>query len=74
MNIQAEKIELIKQITEIDSEPLIKKIKSLLKTAGKADETERILSNPAMMQRLNESREQIRKGNGVKISPDEIWK
>ena len=74
MNIQAEKIELIKQITDIDSELVIKKIKGILKSAKKADETERILSNPAMVKRLQESREQIRKGKGVKISLDEIWK
>lgn len=74
MNMQAEKIELIKQIVDIDSEQVLKKIKGVLKTAKKAGETERILSNPAMVKRLEESREQIKKGKGVKITLDEIWK
>ncbi len=74
MNIQAEKIELIRQITELDSELIIKKIKTIIKSAKKTDETERIMSNPAMVKRLNESREQIIKGQGIKISSDEIWK
>ena len=74
MNIQAEKIELIKQIVDIDSEQVLKKIKIALKTVKKASETERILSNPAMVKRLEESRQQIKKGKGVKITLDEIWK
>jgi len=39
----------------------------------KNDETERILANPAMVKRLNESRKQIEDGKGVKV-PLDLWK
>ncbi len=76
MNIQAEKIELIRLITEINSEKALKKIKALLMSESKVeiDETERILANPAMVKRLEESRKQIKEGKGVSINLDEIWK
>ena len=76
MNIQAEKIELIRLITEINSEKALKKIKALLMSESKInnDETERILSNPAMVKRLEESRKQIKEGKGMKVNLDDIWK
>jgi len=74
MNMQAEKIELIKLIADIESEKVLKKIKSILKSEKKMDETERILANPAMVKRLEESRQQFFDGKGVKISLDDIWK
>jgi hypothetical protein len=75
MNIQAEKIELIKLIADIDSETVLKKIKSILRPAKKMDETERILANPAMVKRLDESIQQIKEGKGITISmDDDIWK
>ena len=36
------------------------------------DETDRILANPAMVKRLEESEQQIREGKGVKMSLDDI--
>ncbi|MCO5945931.1 DUF2683 family protein [Mucilaginibacter flavidus] len=74
MNIQAEKIEVIKLIADIESEKVLKKIKSILKSEKKMDETERILANPAMVKRLEESRQQFLDGRGVKVSLDDIWK
>jgi len=75
MNIQAEKIELIKLIADIDSEKVLKKIKSVLKAEKQSNETDRILANPAMVKRLDESIQQIKDGKGVKISlDDDIWK
>lgn len=74
MIIQAEKIELIKLITEIESEKVLKKIRKILASSKKSDETERILSNPAMAKRLTESRRPINEGRRVKISLDDIWK
>ena len=61
-------------IADIDSEKVLKKIKNVLKSEKKMDETERILANPAMAKRLEESRQQIQEGKGVKISLDDIWK
>jgi hypothetical protein len=75
MNIQAEKIELIKLIADIDSETVLKKIKSILKPQKRIDETDRILANPAMVRRLEESMQQIKEGKGILISlDDDIWK
>lgn len=74
MNIQAEKIELIRLITEINSEKVLKKIKGILTTARETDETSKVVSNPAMVKRLAESRKQISEGKGVKVTLDEIWK
>jgi len=74
MNVQAAKLELIKLITEIDSEQVLAKIKRVITTQRKSSETDRILSNPAMVKRLEESRKQIREGKGVKVTLDDIWK
>jgi hypothetical protein len=74
MNIQAEKIELIKLIADIESEKVLKKIRGILKSEKKMDETDRILANPAMAKRLEESRLQFQEGKGMKISLDDIWK
>ncbi len=73
MDIQAEKIELIKLIAGTESEKALKKIRSILKSE-KMDETNRILANPAMVKRLEESRKHYQEGKGVKISMDDIWK
>ena len=74
MDIQAEKIELIKLIADIDCEKVVKKIKNLLKSERYKDETDRILANPAMTKRLEESRQQIINGQITKLSLGEIWK
>ena len=74
MNIQAEKIELIKLIADIESEKVLKKIKSVLKQEKKLDETDRIFANSAMVKRLEESRKQFQEGKAVSISLDDLWK
>jgi hypothetical protein len=74
MDIQAEKIELIKLIADIDSEKVLKKIKGILKSEKKMDETDRILANPAMVKRLEESRKQFQDGKAVEVSLDDLWK
>ena len=53
---------------------IMKALKVDFKTEKKMDETERILSNPAMVKWLEESEQQIREGKGVKVSLDDIWK
>lgn len=72
MDIQAEKIELIKLIADIDSEKVLKKIKGILKSEKKMDETDRILANPAMMKRLDESIQQFKDGQAVTVSLDDL--
>ncbi len=72
MNIQAEKIELIRLLTEINSEKILKKVRGVLTSAKKTDSTE--LSDSAMSKRLKESRKQISENKGVKVTLDDIWK
>jgi len=61
-------------ITEIESEKVLQKVQSILTPSKKVDETERISSNPVMVRRIEESRQQIRDGKGVQIALDDIWK
>ena len=72
MNIQAEKIELIRLLTEINSETILKKVRGVLTSAKKTDSTE--LPDSAMSKRLKESRKQISENKGVKVTLDDIWK
>ena len=74
MNIQAEKIELAKLILETESEQILSKVKNVLKPSKKTDETERILSSPAMVKKLEKSIRQAGEGKTRSISLDEIWK
>ena len=74
MDTKAEKLEIIRLITELDSECILKKIKGILSSASKADETERLMSNPAMMKRIENSQSEIAQGNGKSISLDDVWK
>jgi spore coat polysaccharide biosynthesis predicted glycosyltransferase SpsG len=54
---------------------IMKALKVDFKTEKKMDETERILANPAMVKRLDESIKQIQEGKGTKLSlDDDIWK
>jgi hypothetical protein len=54
---------------------IMKALKVDFKTEKKMDETERILANPAMVKRLDESIKQIQDGKGIKVSlDDDIWK
>lgn len=72
MNIQAEKIELIRLITEINSEVLLKKIRKIV-TIEKNDKKNDSFS-PAMIARIKESEKQIAEGKGIKVTLDDIWK
>ena len=74
MDIQAEKIELIKMIADIESEKVLKKIKSILQPKKEMDETERILANPAMVKRLEESMQQVKDGKVTTIAIEDLWK
>jgi hypothetical protein len=71
MNIQSEKVELIRLITDIKSEKILKKVREVLVPSKKSDSAN---IAPAMAKRLNESRKQIKEGKGVKVTLDEIWK
>jgi hypothetical protein len=73
MNIQAEKIELIRLITDIHSEKIIKKVKSFITSQNNKTTLGNELS-PVMQKRLEKSIEDVNNGKGVKIHLDDIWK
>lgn len=72
MNIQAEKLELIRLIADVNSETVIKKIKDLLSSSTKDNVPDPL--SPAMKKRLHKSRKEIAEGKGVKVNLDDIWK
>lgn len=74
MNIQLEKIELIKRLADVNNEAVIKKLKAILMPEKKMDETERIMSNPELVKKIREARREINEGKGVKIAPKDLWK
>jgi hypothetical protein len=53
---------------------IMKALKVDFKTEKRLDETERILANPAMVKRLDESRQQLKDGKVVTIALDDLWK
>ena len=74
MNIQLEKIELIKRLTDVNNETIIKKIKAILMPEKKMDETERLMSNPELVKKVREARKEIKEGKGVKMDVKKLWK
>lgn len=53
---------------------IMKALKVDFKTEKRLDETERILANPAMVKRLDESRQQLKDGKVVTIALDDLWR
>lgn len=74
MNIQLEKIELIKLIADVNNETVIKKVKALLISEKKADETTRLMNNPELVKKIREARKEIKDGKGVKMDVKDLWK
>jgi len=74
MNIQVEKIELIKRIADVNNEAIIKKLKAILMPEKIPDETERIMANPELVEKIREARREIKEGKGVKVDIKDIWK
>ena len=74
MNIQAEKIELIRLIMEVNSEQVLKKIKHILKPVKDSEQKDSAHISPSMQKRLEESMAQITDGKAVKVNLDAIWK
>lgn len=74
MNIQLEKIELIRRLTEVNNESVINKIKAILMPEKNIDETERLLSNPELAGEIRQSRKDIKEGKGVKMDVKDLWK
>lgn len=74
MNIQVEKIELIKRLTEVNNVAIIKKLKAILMPEKKADETERLMSKPELVNKVREARKEIKEGKGVKVDVKDLWK
>ena len=74
MDIQADKIEIIKLIASSNSEQLIRQVKDLLVASKKQDKVSREAVSKKMATRLAESRQQIEVGKGVPVNLDDIWK
>ena len=74
MDIQVEKIELIKRLVEVNNEAVIKKLKAILIPEKKMDETERLMSNPELVKKVREGRKELREGKGVKMDIKDLWK
>ena len=74
MNIQLEKIELIKRLTEVNNEAIIKKLRAILIPEKKKDETARLMSNPELVKKVREAKKEIKDGKGVKMDVKDLWK
>jgi len=74
VNIQLEKIELIKRLTEVNNEAIIKKLRAILIPEKKKDETARLMSNPELVKKVREARKEIKDGKGVKMDVKDLWK
>ena len=74
MNIQLEKIELIKRLADVESEAIINKLKAILEPSKKKDDTDYLMESPKMVQRIQEARQEIRDGKGVRIDIEDLWK
>ena len=74
MDIQMEKIELIKRLADVNNEAIIKKIKAILSSKPKTDEMERLIANPELVKKVKEARKEIREGKGVKMDVKDLWK
>ena len=74
MNIQLEKIELIKRLADVNNEVIINKIKAILMPEKKMDETDRLIANPDLVKKVREARKEIKEGKGVKMEVKDLWK
>jgi len=74
MNIQVEKIELIKRIADVNNEAIIKKLKAILMPEKKPDETERLMANPELVKKIREASQEIKDGKGIKMDAKDLWK
>ncbi len=74
MDIQLEKIELIKRLADVDSEAIISKVKAILMPEKKGDETDRLMDNAELAKEVKQARKDIKDGKGVKIDLKDLWK
>lgn len=73
VDINTDKIELIKKIADLTNEIVIKKLKTIL-LAEKQDETDRLLANAGLTKKIREARREIKDEKGVKMDPKNLWK
>jgi len=75
MNIQFEKTELIKRLAEVNNKKIIEQLKAILmpEMGLPVDETERVLSNPELANKLKAARKHIKEGKGVKKDIAILW-
>lgn len=73
MDLQAEKLELVRLLLDTDNEKLLKKVKTLL-TREKMDETEYLMASEANRKKLLESIQQANEGKTTPIAIEDLWK
>lgn len=73
MDIQAEKLELVRMLLDTNNEKLLKKIKELL-AREKQDETSYLLSTSANKAHLEEGIQQAESGKTKAVDLDNVWK
>ncbi len=76
MNIQAEKLELIKRLAEVNNRRIIDMLKAILmpETKTKQDETSLILSDLELTKKIKDARSEIKNGKGIKVDIKDLWK
>ena len=76
MNIQAEKLELIKRLAEVNNRRIIDILKAILmpETKTRPDETSLILSDPELAKKIKDARSEIKDGKGIKVDIKDLWK
>ncbi len=82
MNIEAQKLELVQLLLDVDSSEVLQKVKSILTTDSTAqkekptykNDTEYLLSSEANRNHLMESISQLDKGKKTVIKTADLWK
>ncbi len=76
MDIQSEKLDLVRLIIETNNEAVLKKVMSLLSSSKKTSisDSEYLASSEKMKEALDKSINQINEGKVKSILLDEIWR
>ena len=72
MDIQTEKLELMKILADVTNESIILKLKKILSL--KKDETQKIMENEYLYNKILQGIEDEKEGKGIKIELEDLWK